>query len=37
MSRRDFTDLSPDAIADEIINLVAAAITRDRRFPACDL
>jgi hypothetical protein len=33
MSRREFTYLNPDQIADEIINMVAAAITRDRRFP----
>ena len=33
MSRRECTDLAPDAIADEILKMVVAAIARDRRFP----
>jgi hypothetical protein len=34
MTRREFTYLSPDQVADEAIEMVSAAIARDRRFPA---
>jgi hypothetical protein len=33
MTRREFTYLSPDQIAGEVIEMVSAAIARDRRFP----
>jgi hypothetical protein len=34
MTRREFTYLSPDQIAGEVIEMVSVAIARDRRFPA---
>jgi hypothetical protein len=33
MTRREFTYLGSDQIAGEIIEMVSAAIARDRRFP----
>jgi hypothetical protein len=33
MSRREFTYLSPDQIAGEVVELLSAAIARDGRFP----
>jgi hypothetical protein len=34
LTRREFTYLDSDQIADEIINMVSKVIARDRRFPA---
>jgi hypothetical protein len=37
MSRRDFTYLNSEQVAQEITDLVAAAIARDARFPSLRL
>jgi hypothetical protein len=33
MTRREFTYLNPDQIAGEVVEMLSAAIARDRRFP----